>query len=147
LYVPEGSIRLFSPQVYFQEQRRGHAKIGATGLSWTLTDNTILRFPYAGGSNIPIMLTKKGSAPTVGLTYNDLRPLTDTVLVTTYLGVADEANQNLTLSQKELLRWHWRLGHINLQWVQMLTAKPRNATFDPIIQTKQPTVSSCALPM
>jgi hypothetical protein len=32
LYVPEGNIRLFSPQIYFQEQRHGHATLGAKGL-------------------------------------------------------------------------------------------------------------------
>ena len=32
--------------------------------------------------------------------------------------VTNEANQNLTLSHKELLRWHFRLGHIVFQHVQ-----------------------------
>ena len=31
-----------------------------------------------------------------------------------------ETNQNLTASQKELLRWHWKLGHIDLRRVQRL---------------------------
>ena len=31
--------------------------------------------------------------------------------------VTNEANQNLTPSQKELLRWHFRLGNIGLQHV------------------------------
>ena len=35
--------------------------------------------------------------------------------------VTNEANQNLTPSQKELLRWHFRLGHIGFQHVQWLT--------------------------
>ena len=35
--------------------------------------------------------------------------------------VTNEANQNLTPSQKELLRCHFRLGHIGLQHVQWLT--------------------------
>ena len=34
--------------------------------------------------------------------------------------VTNEANQNLTPSQKELLRWHFRLGHIGFQHVQWL---------------------------
>ena len=34
--------------------------------------------------------------------------------------VTNEANQNLNPSQKELLRWHFRLGHIRFQHVQWL---------------------------
>ena len=34
--------------------------------------------------------------------------------------VTNEANQNLTPSQKELLRWHFRLVHIGFQHVQWL---------------------------
>ena len=34
--------------------------------------------------------------------------------------VTNEANQNLIPSQKQLLRWHFRLGHICFQYVQWL---------------------------
>jgi hypothetical protein len=30
--------------------------------------------------------------------------------------VSDEKNQNLSHAQKELLRWHFRLGHLNFNW-------------------------------
>jgi hypothetical protein len=90
--VPQGNIRLFSPQLNFQEQNQGHAKIGAAGLSWTLTDEKILRFRYAGGSNIPIVLTKQSTMTTVGLTFHDLHPVTDTTAVSLYLSVSDETN-------------------------------------------------------
>ena len=36
------------------------------------------------------------------------------------LCVTDEQNQNLTIAQKELLRWHFRLGHLNFKAIQML---------------------------
>ena len=39
--------------------------------------------------------------------------------------VTNEANQNLTPSQKELLRCHFRLGHIGFQRVQWLICKGR----------------------
>jgi hypothetical protein len=32
-------------------------------------------------------------------------------VVSTYLSVASEVNQNITAAKKELLKWHWRLGH------------------------------------
>jgi hypothetical protein len=34
--------------------------------------------------------------------------------------VIDEGNQNLTENQKELLKWHFKLGHMGLDWVQWL---------------------------
>ena len=44
----------------------------------------------------------------------EAKALTNAVCVT------NEANQNLTPSQKELLRWHFILGHIGFQHVQWL---------------------------
>jgi hypothetical protein len=130
-----------------QEKKMGLAKIGSGGLSWMLSNKTILHFPYASGSNIPIILTKKDSNLRIGLTYHDLQPLTDSTLVSAYLGVADKTNQNITLSQNELLCWHWRLGRINFQWIQMLVATPRDLHKESILQTKQPIVPSCPLPL
>ena len=44
----------------------------------------------------------------------EAKALTNAVCVT------NKANQNLTPSYKELLRWHFRLGHIGFQHVQWL---------------------------
>ena len=44
----------------------------------------------------------------------EAKELTNAVCVT------NEANQNLTPSQKELLQWNFRLGHIGLQHFQWL---------------------------
>ena len=42
----------------------------------------------------------------------DIKALTSDVCVT------NEANQNLTNSQKEILLWNFRMGHIGFQYVQ-----------------------------
>ena len=34
--------------------------------------------------------------------------------------VLDNNNLNLTTPQKELLKWHFCLGHLNMQWIQKL---------------------------
>ena len=36
------------------------------------------------------------------------------------LCVTDDANQNITPSYKELLRWYFRLGHIAFQYLKMV---------------------------
>ena len=38
--------------------------------------------------------------------------------------VFKQANINLSPEQKELLLWHYRLGHINIKYVQSLLQKP-----------------------
>ena len=37
-----------------------------------------------------------------------------------HLCVTDDENQNLSQAQKELLRWHFRLGHLGFRTIQML---------------------------
>jgi hypothetical protein len=59
--------------------------------------------------------------------------------------VVDEQNQNLTTAQKELLKWHFRLGHISFQAIQTLLRTGVLARSD---QTKalHKAASTCALP-
>jgi hypothetical protein len=73
-----------------------------------MKDSTVLRIPYAGGSNFPITLTKTSTDESliVGLPYHNAQLLSDPVAISSYLGVANETNQNLTASQKELLLWY-----------------------------------------
>jgi hypothetical protein len=142
-FIPEGNIRLFSPQTYFQENEKGSSKITARGIE---ADGTVLTFPYNQQSNIPLMLTKEHS--TVGLTYSNVEFLAELYNVSSYLSVAAEVNQNITAAQKELLCWHWRLGHAGFQWIQWLMAVPRDrpeGNEEPIIQAKHPKASSCPL--
>jgi hypothetical protein len=44
--------------------------------------------------------------------------------------VLKQANSNLSPEQKELLLWHYRLGHIGISWVQSLLQKPRTTSFN-----------------
>lgn len=146
-YVPGANIRLFSPQVYFQDNAGGSSTITRDRIQFTIADGTTLQFPYNTTANIPLMLTNPQT--TIGLTIEDIDMLSSSTQVHSYLSVADELNRNLTASQKELLRWHWRLGHANLRWIQALCASHRgNDRPDyPIIKTINPKVSSCELPL
>lgn len=45
-YVPDASIRLFSPQRYFQERQRGHLHLDKDAVELETEDGTSLRFPY-----------------------------------------------------------------------------------------------------
>ena len=154
-YVPTASIRLFSPQSYFTEGRRGSYEMDATMTRLITHDGTTLFFPYNCGMNVPLMLPAVNKTlNSVNLTYKELALLGSGSSNGAFMSVAEESNQNLTRAQKELLLWHWRLGHCNFQWVQALAAKPRTCEQDPtgekcspILLTKQPGVSTAAKPL
>jgi hypothetical protein len=116
-YIPEASIRLFSPQVYFNEQG-GMSCLTKDKMLLALKDGTEMEFPYNSGSNIPLMLTKPPL--TAGLTNDDILYLAQAHSFSLNISVADEVNQNISAAQKALLVLHWKLAHANFSWVQAL---------------------------
>ena len=145
-YVPDASIRLFSPQTYFKSMDSGKLLVHANCANLTVPDGTDLQFPYHHNSNLPYMLT--GPQPQLGLTYEDTVTLT-TPEVGTCLSVAAQVNQNISPTQKDLLKWHWRLGHLHFSWLQRLAATSRNPERPdlPVISSKFSKISSCEPPM
>ena len=110
----------------------------------SLADGSTLVFPYNSHNNLPLMLP----SPTrnVGLTFEDACVLGDGYSVRNFMSVADETNQNLTASQKELLIWHWKLGHANFQWIQTLCRHPTSDSPRCVLPTKLAKTSSCPAP-
>jgi hypothetical protein len=143
-YVSTANIRLFYPKVYVDEQNGGsyHMEKGMTIL--TLGDGKPLTFPYQPGSKLPIMLTSSHfNNPTtkIGLTFEDANMLAN-------LTVADEVNQNLTAAKKELLLWPWKLGHADMQRVQIMILTPQDTSLhEQILFPKVKTASSCDHPL
>ena len=153
-YVPEASIRLFSPQTFFQEQQAGKLVLDHKKTQLQIPDGTWLEFPYNSSSNLPFMLT--GNVNHMGLTFEDATMLGDGYSVKSALStanhsglmnVADETNQNLTASQKELLLWHWKLGHANMQWIQTLCRDPKANSRRLVLETKEAKTTSCVIPL
>jgi len=50
LYVPSATIRLFSPQSYFQENASGSLRLDSTGVQFTLFDDMKLEYPTTKGT-------------------------------------------------------------------------------------------------
>lgn len=146
-YVPGAAIRLFSPQQYFQEYDAGSLWCDARRAVLTLADGSGVEFPYNSGSNLPLMLPD--TIMQVGMTFEDSELFKD-LGTSANITVADVENQNLTASQKELLTWHWKLGHANFRWIQKLATKSKDTPdgiVTPILKTKEPRVSSCVNPL
>jgi GAG-pre-integrase domain len=134
-YVPEASIWLFSPQVYFQENGdKGECIIKARKAMIKMPNGTRLKFPYNFHNNLPLMVIDEVGHKTAGLSCHELGILTEPTIMESYLLVLDQVNQNITSAQKELLLWHQRLGHARFQWNQSLMVKPLDAP--PVIETK-----------
>jgi len=102
-YVLKATICLYSPQCYFQENDAGEFYCNSRHSVLMLADGSTLEFPYNQGSNLPLMLPDCNKSP-MGLTFEDVTMLrADAPSI--FLSVADESNQNMTASQKELLKW------------------------------------------
>ena len=124
-YVPEASIRLFSPQYYFQEKGKGKLICDKDCVLLDLDEEGYLyKFPYQKMNNLPFMLTREflqKQRGVAGLTMQECEFLATTHAMPS---IVDATNQNLTGSQKELLLWHHHLGHINMKWIQTLAQQP-----------------------
>ena len=85
------------------------------------------------------------------LTEDDTKLVVNATFMAQLFTVADESNQNLTPSQKELQLWHWRLCHAGDDWVQSLM-RPRKfeigvPPLPPVIKPRNEAASRCAHPL
>jgi hypothetical protein len=124
-YVPDAGIRLFSPQSYIKKDKTAMLLVNSDGILFTLKCGTVLRFPLNKSNNLPFMLTE-----------SSLRAQKNSHLVSStssfgvYNSLLDRSifnrdNFNLNPAQQELLKWHCRWCHCDLNRVRMILAKPR----------------------
>ena len=147
-YVPEAHIRLFSPQQYFMQNNGGNLFCDQKRTPLTLHDGGTLEFPHQL-NNLPMMSTKSfldAQQNVAGLSFEECNYLATTQALPS---IVDTTNLNLTGSQKELVLWHWKLGHTNMHWVQSLAAVPwRTSLSDPppkAIIPERPLCTACQL--
>ena len=145
-YVPRGTRRLFSPQRHFQdwEQRTrltspGKFAVSARQAHYTDNEGWTLRWTIR---DLPVVLGTQHREKLVRFEV-DLRAN----------NVLNEDNPNLSTSQKELLLWHQRLGHVGFGWLQRLM-RHRTGTNDgegyeipPCIPTTHPNTRCCQAPV
>ena len=77
----------------------------------TLKLNIRLLIPFQQGNNLPFLFTTDLVQDPLENIPGDLQA---------HLSVVDQTNQNITGAQRELLLWHWCLGHMGFQWLQAL---------------------------
>ena len=110
-YIPDAGIRLFRPQQYFVACQGGSLFFDKDGCNLTLTNGNSFGIPYNCRNNLHMLSPLSFSSSVSGytkslLSFQDLSSSTLTLLLT------DETNQNMTSPLKELLVWHWLIGHL-----------------------------------
>ena len=108
VHVPQAGTRLLCPQQLIRQHddlMQKNAEIADEGVYIHFVHGTLL-CPY-GDDNLPRLVLKNR-----GYTEENLKALNSCVL--------DEFNQNLSSAQKELMKWHNRLGHLGLGKVQSI---------------------------
>jgi hypothetical protein len=128
-YVPDATIRLFSPQVYIGNNKTSNLLIDHNGTHFTLKCGTVLRFPINKSNNLPFMLTeaslrlqqKSHLVSTINLLSNKSK--------STYTSLIDRSvfnrdNFNLNPAQQELLKRHCQWCHCDMNRVRMILARP-----------------------
>jgi hypothetical protein len=145
-YVPDASIRLFSPQSYFQEHhenKQGRCVIQGKKATLELHDNMVLEFPYNPGNNLPLMLMDENFQ--VGIGRSDINLFSSNL--SSLLSVTDQTNQNLRPAQKELLLLHFKLGHAGFQWCQQLCRVPTDPCREQVFIPKNSLITTCDAPL
>ena len=107
-YVPTAKQRLLSPQALFQQGRhKGKFSVDDGIGILSFSDGTTISRGLDQRTNLPILYGVHGNE--VELRNAELN-----------LAIEAEGSQTLTEGQLTLLRWHCRLGHLNMRAVQSL---------------------------
>ncbi|EEC45027.1 predicted protein [Phaeodactylum tricornutum CCAP 1055/1] len=106
--VPLAGQRLLCPQSYIQQQQHllpsdpGKFVVDCDGMSLVGAGDNTVRVPFQTSNNLPLcMAWLPSGSPSLVAELN--------------LCVTNAQNQNLSLAQKELLCWHYRLGHLHFE--------------------------------
>lgn len=109
-FVPGAGRRILSPQHADQQTDEVSMDFTINGKGGKITmrkDGRTITCPLCPRTNLPMI--KASPAYVISQKSKELN-----------LCITEESNQNLSLAQKELLRWHFRLGHLNFKSVQLL---------------------------
>ena len=131
-YVPEALARLFSPQAYFLEHDR---KSQHDGWFATTVDGFMFRWPNGATRTVKWKERRGDVLPTLSLERDTSDPGFSFLL--------EDSNTNLNGAQKDLLRWHWKLSHLQKGQIQHLFRQTK--TREPILKSRHG-VSTCDLP-
>ena len=137
--VKDLKLRLCSPQSYFQEQMSkldtedgGELRIRGRNAVFQWANGQQMTVPYHARCNLPIAY---------GYSHGQLERVGKELQ--SHICLADQENINLSSTQKQLLRWHYRLGHIGFQWLQSLAKLGRLGLLEKFSRCIPPLCTAC----
>jgi hypothetical protein len=176
-YVPSAHIRLYSPQSHFVRHKKGNMTLNWEETTLKLPNSSqSLSFPYDQYNALPLMILAPGDSEPAeamimeenfgsdvlgqedvesGSTSDNLFLPQDCSSDEINCAITDEQNVNLSKSQLELLGWHYKFGHVNMQSIQRLMhpskALDNEDTSEKlghpkVLATKQDRTHSCEIP-
>jgi Reverse transcriptase (RNA-dependent DNA polymerase) len=115
--VPSATNRLLSPQSYLQSTYPNGQPDSRSSESWGGTES---HFWLRGHESLPDILVPYDNHNNLPISYGLNSKLLKDRENEVNSCITEDRNQNLTPSQKELLKWHFKLGHASLPAVQAL---------------------------
>ena len=122
LYIPTAKVRLFSPQDFLRISNNGTVHITKTDtrlyLDCNITASAPILFEHNIDNGLPMIISdmvRYQPSAYIHLSVPNSTYFTYNVNLT-----LQPDNTTLSLAQKELLMWHFKLGHVNMRWIQQL---------------------------
>ena len=121
------TVRLFSPQSYFLQRPR---KNGKFTISWSKAflelDQGEVRNDKKITDILPCIIDRASHMPLLTCFHN-VNKVTQNLQVNN--GIIDVDSDNLTATQRQLLRYHYKLGHLGFQYLKWMLS---SGIFGPI---------------
>lgn len=110
ILIKDLPVRLIPPQKVMPSKREGYYSITGDGGEFVFrNDGGVVSTPLDLSSDLPMVTL-----------FQDVATAASSMDAMLYSCVASESNHDLSPTQKEIIRWHWRLGHPgkdSLQWL------------------------------
>ena len=110
-YVPGAKVRLLSPQRFIGEDP-----------TRSLTMNRHeMKFHFNPSSSVTLTDGSNKKLPMVPLLVGDSKKTYALNTNLPKMDVLNPVNQNISVYEKEVLAWHYKLGHFHLPWIERLS--------------------------
>ncbi|MGH7974322.1 MAG: hypothetical protein ACREBR_02255 [bacterium] len=128
LYVPEVTIRLFSPQSYMTRNKSDSKYLDRHRSEFEFENGNVMTLDYHARSMLPVARA---------FHEDEVCKVAEGL----HMCVTQDENKNLTAHQKQLLKWHFRLGHTAFDHVKWLAR--RGFISQEISACESPKCASC----
>ena len=99
-YAPGLPVDLVPPQKLMRTSTDGWSKMNGEKAQLEFRDGKIVSLPFDPVTSLPMLYS-----------FENVDKAAEQLETSLYSCISEESNQNLSRAKKEMLRWHWKLGH------------------------------------